>query len=242
MSNSSKIEWTNATWNPVTGCSKISEGCRNCYAEKLSKRLNKMGLKNYRNGFDLTLQPHMLNKPMEWKKSKKIFVNSMSDLFHKKVPGKYFMEVMEIMSQAKHHIFQILTKRSSRLAELSQYLDWPENVWVGVTVESDKYTYRIDNLRSCGAKVKFLSLEPLLTPLPDLNLEGIDWVIVGGESGFGARPMEKDWVIDIRDQCVKANVPFYFKQWGGANKKKAGRLLEGMTWDEMPDQDLFLKK
>lgn len=230
----SNIEWTEATWNPVTGCNKISPGCKNCYAERMAKRLKAMGQSNYRNGFKLTLQPHMLEVPLRWKKPQTIFVNSMSDLFHKDIPLEYIQNVFSVMNRAHWHRFQVLTKRADRLEELSPYLEWTPNIWMGVSVESQKYVSRIDNLRSTGAKTKFLSLEPLLGPLKNLNLSGIDWAIVGGESGFGARPMLIDWVTSIRHQCVDANVAFFFKQWGGVQKKRNGRLLEGRTWDELP--------
>jgi len=200
----------------------------------MAKRLRAMGQRNYRNGFQLTVQPHMLNLPLKWNKPQTIFVNSMSDLFHKNVPLEYIHDVFEVMKKAHWHRFQVLTKRADRLAQLSPLLDWPSNVWMGVSVESQKYVSRIDNLRSTGAAVKFLSLEPLLGPLKDLDLCGIDWVIVGGESGFGARPMLLDWVTSIREQCNVAGVSFFFKQWGGVQKKRWGRELEGRTWDEMP--------
>lgn len=234
MATNSHIEWTDATWNPVTGCTKISPGCKNCYAERLSKRLKAMGQENYRNGFGLTLQPHMLELPLHWKSPKRIFVNSMSDLFHKDVPVHYIRHVFDIMARAHWHQYQVLTKRSERVLELSGELDWAPHIWMGVSVENDTYTYRIDDLRKTAAHVKFLSLEPLLGRLGKLNLRGIDWAIVGGESGPGARPVNSAWVIEIRDQCLKAGVPFFFKQWGGVQKKKTGRTLEGRTWDEMP--------
>jgi len=230
----SKIEWTESTWNPVTGCNKLSPGCKHCYAERLAKRLKAMGQANYRNGFKLTLQPHMLELPLKWKKPQTIFVNSMSDLFHVDVPLQYIQQVFEVMNQAHWHRFQVLTKRADRLEELSPQLKWPTNVWMGVSVENQKYVHRIDNLRNTGAEIKFLSLEPLLGPLKDLDLTGIDWAIVGGESGYGARPIKEEWVLDIRRQCSAFGVPFFFKQWGGFNKKKTGRLLEGRTYDEMP--------
>lgn len=236
MSSNSTIEWTEATWNPVTGCDKISPGCKNCYALRMSKRLKAMGQKNYINGFRLTLQPHMLSLPLRWKKPQTIFVNSMSDLFHKDVPLGYVQEVFDVMQKAHWHRFQVLTKRAERLEELAPFLDWPSNIWMGVSVESQKYAYRIDHLRRTGANIKFLSLEPLIGPLHDLDLTGIDWAIVGGESGFGARPIEVEWVTNIRQQCLNAKVAFFFKQWGGVNKKKTGRLLDGRTWDEMPRQ------
>lgn len=234
MATKSKIEWTNATWNPITGCTKVSPGCKNCYAERMARRLQAMGVSNYKNGFKLTLHPHVLPKPLSWKKPSLIFVNSMSDLFHEDVPVDFIHEVFKVMSQAKQHIFQVLTKRSERLRNLASCLIWPSNVWIGVSVENSDYTYRIDHLRHVPASVKFLSLEPLLGPIPDLNLQGIDWVIVGGESGPRARVMRKEWVIEIRNQCVDQSVPFFFKQWGGVNKKKTGRKLEGKIWSQMP--------
>jgi protein gp37 len=234
MATNSHIEWTDATWNPVTGCTKVSPGCKHCYAERLSKRLKAMGQANYRHGFELTLQPQMLELPLHWKTPKRIFVNSMSDLFHTDVPTDYIKRVFDVMGRANWHQYQVLTKRSDRVSELSKELNWPQHVWMGVSVENEKYVYRIDDLRKTDARVKFLSLEPLLGPLPKLNLRGIDWAIVGGESGPGARPVNLEWVTEIRDQCLKAGVPFFFKQWGGIQKKKAGRTLEGRTWDQMP--------
>jgi protein gp37 len=235
----SKIEWTESTWNPVTGCTKISPGCKNCYAERMALRLQAMGQPNYANGFELTLHENMLERPLHWKKPQLIFVNSMSDLFHQDVPLEYIQRVFAVMQRAYWHHFQVLTKRSQRLMELSDQLPWPDNVWMGVSVETEKYTFRIDHLRSAGAKVKFLSLEPLLGPLPNLKLSGIDWIIVGGESGPGARPIQEEWVTNIRDQCVQSNVPFFFKQWGGINKKKTGRKLQGRTWNELPANRVF---
>ncbi|MBI3911165.1 MAG: phage Gp37/Gp68 family protein [Armatimonadetes bacterium] len=234
MAGPSRIEWTEATWNPVTGCTKVSPGCKHCYAEQLALRLQAMGKWSYRNGFEVTLQPQVLETPLQWRKPRTIFVNSMSDLFHEQVPIEYLLRVFEVMRRAHWHRFQVLTKRSERLVELNPVLPWESNIWMGVSVESARYTFRIDHLRQTRAAVKFLSLEPLLEPLPDLNLSGIDWVIVGGESGPGARPMDASWVLDIRDQCERAGVPFFFKQWGGRNKKQTGRLLEGRTWDGMP--------
>ena len=234
MAQGSSIEWTEATWNPVTGCTKISPGCKHCYAKRMSERLQAMGQRNYANGFSLSLQPHMLDLPLGWKKPKTIFVNSMSDLFHKEVGLAYIQRVFDVMRQAHWHRFQVLTKRAGRLAALASKLPWAPNIWMGVSVESDRYRGRIDDLRTTGAHTKFLSLEPLLGPLHNLDLAGIDWVIVGGESGPKARPMEADWAVDIRDQCLSAEVPFFFKQWGGPNKKKTGRLLEGRPWDDMP--------
>lgn len=235
----SKIEWTESTWNPVTGCTKISPGCKNCYAERMALRLQAMGQANYANGFELTLHENMLERPLQWKKPQLIFVNSMSDLFHQDVPLEYIQRVFAVMQRGHWHHFQVLTKRSQRLMELSDQLPWPDNVWMGVSVETERYTFRIDHLRSTGAKVKFLSLEPLLGPLPGLKLAGIDWVIVGGESGPGARPIQEEWVTNIRDQCVQSNVPFFFKQWGGINKKKTGRNLQGRTWNELPANRVF---
>jgi len=229
-----KIEWTEKSWNPLTGCDKISPGCLNCYAERMAKRLYAMGQKNYSNGFKLTLHKNALSTPLAWKKPSMIFVNSMSDLFHKNVPLSFIKKVFFTMSQAHWHTFQVLTKRSSRLAELSRKLRWPTNVWMGVSIENQDYTYRVDNLATTGACVKFLSLEPLLGPIANLNLQAIDWVIVGGESGPGARSMESEWVTGIHTQCKQANVPFFFKQWGGTNKKKNGRILDGRIWSEMP--------
>ncbi|HEY0080542.1 MAG TPA: phage Gp37/Gp68 family protein [Pyrinomonadaceae bacterium] len=234
MGSKSTIEWTEATWNPVTGCTKISPGCDHCYAERLAMRLQAMGQPNYANGFNITIQEHMLRLPLKWKTPQVIFVNSMSDLFHKDVPTEYIQKVFDVMRQAEQHRFQVLTKRSMRLTRLSSELDWPDNVWMGVSVENKDYTFRIEHLRQTGARIKFLSLEPLLGALPALNLDGIDWVIVGGESGPGARVMRPEWVLDIRDQCLAAHVPFFFKQWGGTNKKKSGRVLVDRTWDEMP--------
>lgn len=232
----SSIEWTDATWNPVTGCTKISPGCKHCYAERMAKRLKAMGQRNYANGFDLTLQPHMLELPLKWRQPSQVFVNSMSDLFHKDVPTAYVKQVFDVMRRAHWHQYQVLTKRSERLRELAPHLPWEPQIWMGVSVENEDYLYRIDDLRQTGAQIKFLSLEPLLGPLPKLNLRGIDWVIVGGESGPGARPMDADWVRQIRDRCIRANVAFFFKQWGGPVKSKTGRLLDGRTWDEMPGQ------
>ncbi|HLW67366.1 MAG TPA: phage Gp37/Gp68 family protein [Gemmataceae bacterium] len=228
------IEWTEATWNPLTGCTKISPGCTHCYAERMALRLRAMGQANYANGFDLTLHKHMLEVPLRWKKPRFIFVNSMSDLFHRDVPEEFIFRVFDVMRRASQHTFQVLTKRSDRLAELSARIDWPENVWMGVSVENADYSFRIDHLRQTGAKVRFLSVEPLLGSIPNLDLQGIDWVIVGGESGPGARPMQAEWVRDIRDQCRRAGVAFFFKQWGGVNKARTGRELDGRTWDEMP--------
>lgn len=239
MALKSTIEWTGSTWNPLTGCTKTSPGCSNCYAERLAARLQWMGNPSYINGFKITTHKHILEVPKRWKKPQTIFVNSMSDLFHREVPEEYIHRVFNIMNSAYWHTFQILTKRSERLSDLDKKLEWTPNIWMGVSVENLDYTYRIEHLRGTSATIKFLSLEPLLGPIPDLPLDGMDWVIVGGESGPHARPMDKSWVIDIRDQCVTAHVPFFFKQWGGINKKKAGRDLNDRTWDEMPLQPSF---
>ncbi len=230
----SKIEWTESTWNPVTGCSKVSSGCLNCYAERMARRLKAMGQRNYRNGFKVTCHRHTLSMPLGWKKPQMIFVNSMSDLFHKDVPVEFILEIFSTMREAHQHQYQILTKRADRLAELSPELPWQDNIWMGVTVESADHKDRIDYLRYTGAAVKFLSLEPLLDDLGELKLNGIDWVIVGGESGPGARAIEAEWVRNIREQCIAQNVAFFFKQWGGVNKKKAGRELDGRIWSQMP--------
>lgn len=235
----SSIEWTGATWNPITGCSKVSPGCTHCYAEKMSFRLKAMGTQKYSEGFDLTLHEDTLDTPLKWKKPQLIFVNSMSDLFHKDVPVWFIQRVFSVMRQAHWHQFQILTKRSKRLAELSSDIDWPENVWMGVSVENAAYKYRIADLKEAKASIRFLSIEPLVDSVGVLDLTGIDWVIVGGESGPRARPLCESWVVEIQKQCSKSQVPFFFKQWGGRNKKKAGRLLQGRTWDELPESGLL---
>lgn len=230
----SKIEWTESTWNPVTGCTKISSGCANCYAERMSFRLQAMGSPNYKNGFKLTTHQRSLNIPLGWKKPKIIFVNSMGDLFHKDVPFEFIEKVFDVMNKANWHQFQILTKRSDRLKEIGNDLHWPSNVWMGVSVENNDTKFRISDLRKVPAAVRFLSCEPLLGSLGMLNLKGMHWVIAGGESGPRSRPMKKEWVTEIRDNCMAQEVPFFFKQWGGVNKKKTGRLLDGRTWDDLP--------
>jgi len=235
MATNSSIEWTESTWNPLTGCTKVSPGCKHCYAERMARRLQAMGQPNYANGFNLTLHPQVVELPLQWKKPRVIFVNSMSDLFHKKVPFPFVERVFAVMKRAYWHQFQILTKRSDRLLELDARLQWAPNIWMGVSVESSRYAFRIDDLRRTGAGTKFISLEPLLGPLPGLDLNGIHWLIVGGESGPGARPIDPAWVIDIRNQCRHSSVPFFFKQWGGVNKKRAGRRLEGRIWSELPE-------
>lgn len=222
------------TWNPVTGCTKISPGCKHCYAERMAKRLQAMGQERYRNGFQLTLQPDSLEEPLRWKRSRMIFVNSMSDLFHKQVPLEYIQRAFSVMRDAHWHTFQILTKRGDRLRADAHRIDWPANVWMGVSVESSEYLHRVEQLRTVPAAVRFLSIEPLLGPIPDLSLADIGWVIVGGESGPGARPMNPSWVRTIRERCLEEGVPFFFKQWGGVWKSRQGRELDGRTWDELP--------
>jgi len=240
MAQQSSIEWTEATWNPVTGCTQVSPGCGHCYAKTFAERFRGVPGHPYERGFDLQLRPERLRQPLEWKKPRTIFVNSMSDLFHEDVPLEFIQEVFDTMRRAEQHTFQVLTKRSRRLLELASSLVWSDNVWMGVSVEYQRWTTRIDDLRDTDAKVKFLSCEPLLGPLL-LNLNGVDWVIVGGESGHGARPMRADWARDIRDQCVTVGVPFFFKQWGAHNelgtrvgKARSGRSLDGRTWDQTP--------
>lgn len=234
MATRSRIEWTFRTWNPVTGCNAVSNGCKHCYAERMARRLQAMGVEKYRHGFKVTPHPGVLEDPLKWKKPQVIFVNSMSDMFHQDIPFDYVRRVFEVIEKAEQHVFQMLTKRSKRLVKLAPKLPWPENLWMGVTVESHHYKYRINDLRKTDAHIKFLSLEPLLGPLLDLDLTGIDWAIVGGESGPGARPMKEEWVLDIQKQCLEQNTAFYFKQWGGVNKKKAGRLLRGKLYEDSP--------
>ena len=243
MASNSAIEWTEVTWNPVTGCDRIAAGCDNCYALALSKRLKAMGAEKYQNdgdprtsgpGFGVTTHPISLEQPYRWKSPKVVFVNSMSDLFHAKVPIGFVRDVFDVIRDTPQHTYQALTKRAKRMALFADALDWPDNLWMGVSVESVDAVDRIDRLRSTPAAVRFLSCEPLITGLPDLNLSEIDWVIAGGESGPNARPMDPEWVEDIRDQCTRAGVAFFFKQWGGRTPKANGRELDGRTWDEMP--------
>ncbi|MBC8527171.1 MAG: phage Gp37/Gp68 family protein [Candidatus Cloacimonetes bacterium] len=229
-----KIEWTECSWNPVTGCTKVSLGCENCYAERMAKRLQAMGQQNYKNGFKVTCHPKVLSYPLKWKKTRLIFVNSMSDLFHEDIPFEFVLKIFQVMNKANWHTFQILTKRPERMHKFADKLNWTPNIWMGVTVESYRYKNRIDILRDIPSETKFLSAEPLIEPLGKLNLNNIDWVIVGGESGIGARPMSPNWVNEIKMQCEKSQIPFFFKQWGGINKKKAGRLLYGKIYNEMP--------
>ena len=234
MSEKSSIEWTDSTWNPVTGCTKVSPGCKHCYAETFAERWRGVPDHPYQQGFDLRLWPDRIDLPLTWKKPRTIFVNSMSDLFHENVSASFVQRVFSTMEMASWHTFQILTKRSERLANLAPKLNWPPNVWMGVSIETDGYLTRADHLRMVPAAVRFLSLEPLLGPLGIINLADIHWVIVGGESGPGARPLDGKWVREIRKQCRAAGVPFFFKQWGGVQKKRNGRLLDGRTWDQMP--------
>jgi len=235
MAQASKIEWTETTWNPVTGCTKISEGCLNCYAERMANRLYAMNNDRYKNGFRVTLHPDLIEMPLKWKAPRLIFVNSMSDLFHKEVPFSFILKLFQIMRKSHWHTFQIVTKRSERLLELSGKLDWPANIWMGVTVESKRHINRIKDLSQVPAVIKFLSMEPLLSDFPELPISKMDWVIVGGESGPRSRPVQRNWVRNIRENCLSNNVPFFFKQWGGINKKRNGRILDGRTWDEMPE-------
>lgn len=234
MSTRSGIEWTETTWNPVTGCTKISHGCKFCYADRMAKRLQAMGVNKYRNGFSVTMHPSTLKDPLKWRKPRLVFVNSMSDLFHEDVPVSFIKEVFQTMNQASQHTFQVLTKRPGRVLEIESSLTWNPNIWLGTSIESERWQFRLEELERTSAQSKFLSLEPLLGPLPDIPVKGVDWVIVGGESGPGARPMEADWVRGIRDVCVREHVPFFFKQWGGVFKKRTGRTLDGRTWDQMP--------
>lgn len=234
----SSIEWTEMTWNPTTGCNKVSAGCKYCYAEVMARRLQAMGIEKYQSGFELAIHASALSIPYTWKSPKTVFVNSMSDLFHKDIPLSFIQKVFKVMNDNPQHVFQILTKRADVLLKHNKKLSWGHNIWMGVSVENAKVMDRVDYLRSTGARVKFLSCEPLIGPLPNLNLKGIDWVIVGGESGRKPRVMDPDWVLEILDQCKKAKVKFFFKQWGGTNKKKAGRILLDRTWDEMPVHEL----
>ena len=234
MANLSQIEWTESTWNPVTGCSKVSEGCRHCYAERMAHRLRAMGSGKYRDGFTVALHQSTLREPLRWLKPRLVFVNSMSDLFHESVPSAFIESVFSVMNDSPRHTFQVLTKRAQRVSQLTHRLNWTPNIWLGVSIESERWLARLEVLRRTGARTKFLSLEPLLGPLPGIELAGVDWVIVGGESGPGARPVQAEWVRELRDKCLQCHVPFFFKQWGGVHKKRTGRLLDGRTWDQMP--------
>ncbi|MGW4528801.1 DUF5131 family protein [Amycolatopsis sp. NPDC004378] len=243
MSDRSSIEWTEATWNPTTGCDRVSAGCDNCYALALAKRLKAMGADKYQTdgdprtsgpGFGVALHESTLRQPYRWRNPRVVFVNSMSDLFHARVPLTFVQRVFGVIADTPQHTYQVLTKRSARLRKLADRLDWPPNLWMGVSVEDDTQLSRIDDLRSVPAAVRFLSCEPLLGPLPNLNLDGIGWVITGGESGPNARELDRDWVRDIRDSCQLSGVPFFHKQWGGRTPKAGGRELDGRLWDEMP--------
>ncbi len=244
MASNTKIEWTETSWNPVTGCTKISNGCKNCYACSMAKRLKAMGNVRYRNEFDITFHYDLLKQPLSWVKPRKIFVNSMSDLFHEDIPFDFIQDVFSTMRKAHWHTFQILTKRSDRLKDLSSSLQWPNNVWMGVSVEDDNVKYRIDDLRQCAAELKFISFEPLLGNIDNVDLTHIDWIIVGGESGVGARPVKVDWVRNLRDSAINQDVAFFFKQWGGVNKKKNGRVLDDKIWEQYPntskDDDILM--
>jgi protein gp37 len=231
----SKIEWTEATWNPSTGCSKISAGCANCYAEVMTRRLQAMGMEKYKDGFNLTCHYKELQLPYTWKKPRMIFVNSMSDIFHENMPFDFIKAVFKVMNECSQHTFQVLTKRADILEKYYTLLDWTPNIWMGVTVESDRVTNRIDALCKVPAYIKFLSMEPMISAIPNLNLLNIDWVIVGGESGQKARPINEEWVIDIKNQCEQKQIPFFFKQWGGKNKKASGKLLQGKIYCQMPE-------
>ena len=232
----STIEWTESTWNPITGCSHKSSGCLHCYAERLSLRLKSMGQKNYQNGFNVSFHKNVLETPLYWKKPQMIFVNSMSDTFHEEVTRQQIKDIFSIMNRASWHTFQILTKRPERLSEIVPIVSWTANIWLGVTIESPEYINRLDFLKKTPARIKFISAEPLLAPLGKIDFSGIDWLIVGGESGPNARVMEEAWVLDLLFQSKAQGVKFFFKQWGGVNKKKHGRLLQGRTWDEMPER------
>lgn len=250
MAGKSTIEWTEATWNPVTGCDRVSAGCDNCYAQTLAKRLKAMGNARYQRdgdprtsgpGFGVTLHEDVLDVPFRWRNPRTVFVNSMSDLFHDEVPDDFIRKVFDVMVANERHTFQVLTKRSRRLARLALELPWPSNVWVGVSVENDRYTFRADHLRGVDAAVRFLSVEPMLGPVPSLDLVGIDWVICGGESGPSHRPIDPSWARELRDRCEAADVPFFFKQWGGRTSKIGGRMLDGQVWDEMPEHPVMVR-
>lgn len=235
MAAYSHIEWTESSWNPVTGCTKVSPGCLHCYAERMALRLQAMGNRNYLNGFEVTTHEAALGIPERWRTPRMIFVNSMSDLFHEDVPDDFIQRVFAVMNKVDRHVFQVLTKRAERLVEMAPRLAWTKNIWAGVTVESHDYLVRLDNLKKVPSSVRFVSFEPLLGSIDNADLSGIDWVIVGGESGPGARPMKKEWAASLRNACLYQNIPFFFKQWGGVNKKKAGRVLDGEIWSQLPN-------
>jgi protein gp37 len=234
MSERSRIEWTSASWNPATGCGEVSPGCAHCYAKTFAERFRGVPGHPYEQGFDLRLWPERLELPLRWGKPKLVFVNSMSDLFHERIPVEYVQAVFDVMRRADHHVFQVLTKRHERLAELAPLLPWPENVWIGVSIENRRFVHRADYLREVPAAVRFISAEPLLGPLEGLDITGMDWLIAGGESGPGHRRVDAQWVRDLRDRCAAESVSFFFKQWGGRTAKTGGRELDGQTWDEMP--------
>jgi protein gp37 len=244
MAERSSIEWTEATWNPTTGCDRTSPGCDHCYALTLAKRLKAMGVAKYQSdgdprtsgpGFGVTLHPDALGLPLHWTSPRTVFVNSMSDLFHEQVPLDFINQVFSVMAETPQHTYQVLTKRAQRLARIAEDLPWSANVWMGVSIENDRYAFRASHLRNVPAAVRFLSVEPMLGPVPSVDLGGIQWVIAGGESGHGARPIEEAWVVDLQERCAQAGVAFFFKQWGGRTPKAGGRLLDGRTWDEMPE-------
>lgn len=237
MAGRTKIEWTECSWNPVTGCTKLTEGCRHCYAATMARRLKAMGNVRYQNEFNVTIHEDLITKPLEWKKSKMIFVNSMSDLFHNEIPDDVILKIFSTMNQASWHTFQVLTKRSERLLALSDKINWTDNIWMGVSVESKDCIYRSENLKQTGAKIKFISAEPLLESISNIDLNGIDWLIVGGESGHYARTLEKQWVLELKDLAKSTNTAFFFKQWGGFNKKKSGSELDGAFYKEYPKVD-----
>lgn len=240
MSDRSAIEWTDATWNPVTGCTQVSPGCDHCYAKTFAERFQGVPGHPYEQGFKLILRPERLELPLHWKRPRRVFVNSMSDLFHRDIPDEYIFRVFDVMNRADQHIFQVLTKRSARLARLGHVLPWAPNIWVGVSVETNRYAWRVDQLRKVPAFVRFISAEPLLGPLNQVNLDGIQWVITGGESGVGCRPCDADWVRDMRDRCLVRGIAFFHKQWGGRTPKAGGRLLDGRTWDEIPTSAILV--
>jgi protein gp37 len=234
MSDHSRIEWTQATWNPVTGCDKVSPGCAHCYAETFAERWRGVPGHSYEQGFDLRFWPERLEQPLRWRASRVVFVNSMSDLFHESIPDDYVAQVFDVMEKASQHVFQVLTKRHERLAELAPELSWPENVWMGVSIENKRWVCRADALREVPAAVRFISAEPLLGPLVGLDLDGIDWLIAGGESGHRHRPVREEWIVELQERCAEEDVAFFFKQWGGRHSKANGRTLRGREWSEMP--------
>ncbi|MBR6983250.1 MAG: phage Gp37/Gp68 family protein [Ruminococcus sp.] len=234
MAGKTSIEWTECSWNPITGCTKISEGCRNCYAARMAHRLKAMGNIRYENEFEVTIHEDLIDKPLHWKKPKRIFVNSMSDLFHKDIPDEVIIRIFQTMNKANWHTFQILTKRSDRLAALSKKINWTPNIWMGVSIENKETIFRAEHLKNTNAAIKFISAEPLLESIDDIDLNGIDWLIVGGESGPCCRPLSEEWVVELKNLARKTNTAFFFKQWGGINKKKNGSKLRGKYYKEYP--------